>query len=140
MLGQIAPTRLGVTTFPNMLPTPMKTPRKRDVRYEKLHSTARVLFPGRALTPEDRMPRKGRKGKRPVAFSLDSPSPGNGISIFTDSKDRIPDVAEEAEENPFVSQQISRPSRSATSGHTKHGMSEEIDRAVENGEGMVYTL
>jgi len=139
MLEQLPSMRRGVTSFPNMLPTPIKTPRKRDVRYEKLNSTARVLFPGRALTPEDRMPRKGRKNKKPISFSLDSPSSGNDISIFTDSKDRIPEV-QEAEENPFISQQTSQTSRSAMNGRIKHGMSEEIDRAVENGEGMVYTL
>jgi len=145
MLQPFPPTTLAASTaFPNMLPTPTKTPRKRDAKYEKrLSSTARVLFPGRSANIEDRMPalRKPRHSNRSSAFSLDSPQAGSSIGIYTDSKDRIPDV-EAAEENPFLAPRNKRSytSRSAADKRSKHGMSAEIDKAVEDGEGMVYTL
>lgn len=136
--------RRGPTAFPHMLPTPKKTPRKRDHKYEtRVSTTSRVLFPGKSASLDDRMPalRKARRSNKHIAFSLDSPPAGSGISIYTDSKDRIPDV-EDAEENPFLAKQTraSHASTSPINTRFKHGMTAEIDRAVENGEGMVYTL
>ncbi|KAI4203741.1 MAG: hypothetical protein LQ350_001567 [Teloschistes chrysophthalmus] len=93
----------------NMLPTPAKTPRKKDKRKtSELQSAARILFPGRHEKVEDAMPAaKGRRGRKNLGFSLDSSGEDDGakdpIQIFTDSKDRYPEL-DAGKHNPFVEQ------------------------------------
>jgi hypothetical protein len=95
-----------------MLPTPSKTPRKRDVHSKAaLSSTARVLFHDRNATVEDAMPsaKKARKSKT-THFSLGSfeeavdeqGTSQEKIKIYTDPTDQVPTV-DDAEENPFYS-------------------------------------
>lgn len=137
-----------------MLPTPAKTPRKRPaVAESQLSTTARVLFNEHPIDPEDIMPtpRKSRKGKKHIAFSLESfeQEKANGehkVAIFTDSKERMPEIDED-EDNPFLVRKGKKrmnPSRTSydrqSSSRLKHGMTKEVDEAVENGHGMVYTL
>lgn len=134
----------------NGMPTPAKTPRKRSA-YDGSHvkSTARVLFPARPATNEDIMPspRKVRKNKH-AGFSLDSygeDDNGEQIHIYTDSKERIPDEEEiDDDDNPFRSRgstrRSGRKSEARKANGTKHGMTKEIDEAVERGEGMVSVL
>lgn len=139
----------------NMLPTPAKTPRKKRISAPALASTARVLFPARPDTVEDAMPavRKRGRNKRHVGFSLDSHeeddavhSEGN-IPIFTDSKEKVPEL-DLSEDNPFYdnplhadpSRYTSRPrvsGRKKSTGNTKYP--EEME-AFKRGEGMLYVL
>lgn len=138
-----------------MLPTPAKTPRKKQISAPTLASAARVLFPARPDTVEDAMPavrKRGRK-KRHVGFSLDSHeedddvhSEGN-IQIFTDSKEKVPEL-DLSEANPFNDNSLradssrypSRPrvsSRKRSTGNTNNP--EELE-AFKRGEGMLYVL
>lgn len=139
----------------SMLPTPAKTPRKKRIPVPTLASTARVLFPVRPETVEDAMPavrKRGRK-KRHVGFSLDSAGEDDGahsegnIQIFTDSKEKVPEL-DLSEDNPFYdnplhadpSRHPSRPrvsSKKKTISNTKNPQEME---AFKRGEGMLYVL
>lgn len=140
------------------IPTPRKTPRKRAVKHdEQVSSTARVLFPSLHSNLEETTtsPRKLRKGKKQIAFSLEdlaeerNRGSGEKMEIYTDSKERVPDADEgDDEQNPFAvrkSGRKTRPSRLSDSATrkrsvTQSGMSEQIDQAVANDEGLVYVL
>ena len=134
-----------------MLPTPAKTPRKRPPQSD-LRNTARVLFHDLETDPEQIMPTpsKSRKSKNHAAFSLESfeeeQANANKVQIYTDSKERMPEMDEE-DDNPFVvkkdrKQRADHASTSTARGSrkTKHGMNREVDDAVNRDEGMVYTL
>lgn len=124
----------------HLLPTPVKTPRKKSSA--NFGSTARSLFPDLSTS---------RRSKKPSGFSLDSfqedlANDHNSIAIYTDSRDRIPELNDSLE-NPFLSRpeiQMSshdktepkrreRPSRMAAS---------DIDPkdAVKREDGMLYTF
>jgi hypothetical protein len=126
-----------------MLPTPAKTPSKREEKY----GSGRLLFASRGANPQDAMPspRRSRPTKR---FTLDDEPDNERIQVYTDSVDCIPEVDEDAD-NPFIVRKSARKTKissfterlsDVTSGKTKYGMSREIDAAVDNDEGMVYTL
>ncbi|CBF76392.1 hypothetical protein AN4960.2 [Aspergillus nidulans FGSC A4] len=124
-------SRLFRTTMTEgMLPTPAKTPRKKPV--DNAGSTARVLFPQPGQ----------KKKKKQTGFSLDSfsddPSQGDSIQIYTDSRDRIPEV-DESEENPFYQKPSTntkpRPSRPMTRSRDK-----EVNEALKREDGMVYVF
>lgn len=136
-----------------MLPTPLKTPRKRPAESEAaLSSTARVLFPSRPTNVEDVMPspRKTRKGNR-FSLALSSHEEVGGgvaasskIQIYTDSKERVPSVGDE-EENPFLSKNAKPHSRKARANFIKRRKSdeeraEEMEEAARNDEGVIYVL
>ncbi|KAL4979287.1 hypothetical protein BDW66DRAFT_128095 [Aspergillus desertorum] len=118
------------TMTEGMLPTPAKTPRKKPV--DNVGLTARVLFP---------QPGQKRK-KKQTGFSLESfsddPSQGDSIQIYTDSRDRIPEI-DESEENPFYQKpstsQKPRPSKPMTRSRDK-----EVDEALKREDGMVYVF
>jgi hypothetical protein len=127
-----------------MLPTPAKTPRKRD---EKYGSTGRVLFTDRPASPQEAMP-SPRRSRVARSFTMDDEPDNERIQVYTDSVDRVPEVDEDAD-NPFVVRKGTRRSKissftarlsDATSGKTQYGMSRDVDEAVDNDEGMVYTL
>ena len=133
-----------------MLPTPAKTPRKKEV-HTAVTSTARVLFPNRPDTVEDAMPTPHkRKSKRHVGFSLnglaeeDDASSDGRIEIYTDSKDKLPEI-DESEDNPFYEKSPSsspskhrRTKRRKGSDENEHN--EEVQDALARNEGMVYVL
>ena len=138
-----------------MLPTPSKTPRKRNAGQQiAVSSTARVLFQDRLVKVEDAMPspRKPRKSKK-IAFSLGSFSDqsdgeGSNIPIYTDSKERIPTL-EENEDNPFVgSKKVNGPgktsgkraSRTTRKSEERLAQEAEMDEGARNGDGMIYVL
>ncbi|KAI9892410.1 MAG: hypothetical protein M1814_001613 [Vezdaea aestivalis] len=84
-----------------LLPTPVKTPRKRDEKYiAGAEQAARVLVLSRPETVEEMMPSpKRRKTKKHLGFTLDSfeersktDEQGEEIQIFTDWKDREPET------------------------------------------------
>lgn len=97
------------------------------------------------------MPRRFQRGRKHTAFRLDDLEEGgeNGgsIQVYTDSRDRIPEI-DENEDNPFVVRRSNRKKQSpvtindmeSQSPKPKYGMTAEIDQAVENGEGVVYVL
>ncbi|KAL8944534.1 MAG: hypothetical protein Q9211_000545 [Gyalolechia sp. 1 TL-2023] len=136
---------------PNMLPTPAKTPRKKDFRKTaELQSAARVLFPERLEKIEDAMPnRKYRRGRKNVGFSLgssgeDEHSSGQ-VQIFTDSKEKIPELDRGAD-NPFIDRpQMSGPEEShRTSGPRGRKAPVKVNSQIEDvfnrEEGMVYVF
>lgn len=136
---------------PTMYPTPAKTPRKRAPPSD-LGNTARVLFHDIETDPEQIMPTpsKSRKGKKHAALSLESfegeRNDGSKVQIYTDSKERMPEM-DESEDNPFIVRKKDKNTTSenpSTTGRgrrkAKHGMSKKVDEAVENNEGIVYTL
>ena len=148
--------QLSVNRGTSMLPTPAKTPRKKRAPAPALASTARVLFPVRPETVEDAMPmarRRGRK-KRYVGFSLDSAEeddsahPDGDIQIFTDSKERVPEL-DLSEDNPFVDNPF-RPDSSRVQSKPKGNSKEKANYLINNnseeteafqrGEGMLYVL
>ncbi|KAL4969732.1 uncharacterized protein BDV14DRAFT_165137 [Aspergillus stella-maris] len=118
------------TLTEGMLPTPAKTPRKKQV--DNAGSTARVLFPQPAL----------KKKKKQTGFSLDSfnddPSQGDSIQIYTDSRDRIPEV-DESEENPFYQKPPSN-TNSRTTRRKTRSRDKEVDEALKREDGMVYVF
>ncbi|KAL8719472.1 MAG: hypothetical protein Q9225_003522 [Loekoesia sp. 1 TL-2023] len=136
---------------PNMLPTPAKTPRKKDLgKTAELQSAARVLFPSRLEKVEDAMPnKKNRRGKKNVGFSLDSSSeeedPAGRIQIYTDSKEKIPEL-DMSEDNPFIDRpetsRVPEPHKSIG----RHGRkapvktNPHIEDAFNREEGMVYVF
>ena len=140
----------------NMLPTPVKTPRKKPVQPAAVHATARVLFPSRPDTVEDAMPTpRKRRNRRSAGFSLYSSmeddgeaSPESQIKIYTDSKDKVPEL-DASEDNPFYERPVedapvSGPTRSRNikkrkARHISEG-SKEIEEAFKREEGMVYVL
>ena len=139
----------------HMLPTPVKTPRKKPMHpAPAISSAARVLFPTRPDTVEDAMPTPRKRGKkRHVGFSLDSSMEDDAdsedkIQIYTDSKEKIPEL-DLSEENPFLDrpeQEVSFEEPSKTRGSRKRkapsitGSNPDIEEAFNHEEGMVYVL
>ncbi|KAL3469534.1 hypothetical protein BJX99DRAFT_69382 [Aspergillus californicus] len=116
------------TMTEGMLPTPAKTPRKKTV--DKAGSAARAIFP-----------QSNQKKKKKTGFSLDSFSDdarGESIQIYTDSRDRVPEV-DESEGNPFYKKPViptkTRPSRCKLGGRDQ-----EVDEALDREDGMVYVF
>ena len=134
---------------PTMLPTPAKTPRKKQVQNKT--GIGRVLFPVRPDTVEDVMPtpRKNKRNKRHVGFSLDSDAESEGgIQIFTDSQDKVPEL-DTSEENPFIDHPLKRdpPKASSKPNGSRKGKAESesitegaIKDAFDHESGMVYVL
>jgi hypothetical protein len=126
-----------------MLQTPAKTPRKRAPQSTSTNSTARVLFPGRPMNIDDAMPspRKARKSKYPNPFAIADEDDGEGssskIQIYTDSKERVPTLDNDAS-NPFLSSNAAKPSKRQKKTHTARETA--VEEAVRNEEGMVYVL
>lgn len=140
----------------NMLPTPARTPRKQDKRKaSELQSAARILFPGRHEKVEDAMPTaKGRRGRKNIGFSLDSSGEDDGvkdpIQIFTDSKDRYPEL-DPGHHNPFLEKSDKSESAEPRAPHKVRGRrgrktkgqvqtNPHIKDAFNHEEGMVYVL
>ncbi|KAI9929144.1 hypothetical protein ASPWEDRAFT_25013 [Aspergillus wentii DTO 134E9] len=134
---------LRTTMTDGMLPTPAKTPKKKAVG--DAGSTARVLFPPSSLSGRTKKPKKH------LGFSLDSfsddPSQNqSSIQIYTDSRDRIPEV-DESESNPFYKKTTEveppvpaapRVSRRRKVGESKRD--KEVDDAVKRDDGMFYVF
>ena len=132
-----------------MLPTPAKTPRKKQVQNKT--GVGRVLFPVRPDSVEEAMPtlRKNKRNKRHVGFSLHSDAESEGgIQIFTDSQDKIPEL-DLSEENPFIDhplkrdpQEVSRKSRSSKKrkAESESISKDTIKETFDHDRGMVYVL
>ena len=140
-----------LSTMPqHMLPTPIKTPRKKPINQADVVAGGRILFPDRG---EAAMPgfNKGRKAKKHVGFSLynsETDSHDNDIPIYTDSKDKVPDI-DMSEANPFFEPPAEvitapEPTKERRSRKRKAGLgldgNQEIEDAFNRDEGMVYVL
>ncbi|MCJ1282621.1 hypothetical protein MMC26_001946 [Xylographa opegraphella] len=134
-----------------MLPTPAKTPRKRNTQ-PVLTGAARVLFPNRPDNIDEAMPTPTKHGRRPkkhIGFSLDSFDDGDGssegkIEIYTDSKDRLPEV-DESEDNPFYVKPCTEPMTTKRAGKRRKvndepNHNEEVQEMLKRDEGMVYVF
>ena len=136
-----------------MLPTPAKTPAKtpRKKHTQAMTGIGRVLFPVRPDTPEEAMPtpRKNKRNRRHVGFSLDSEAESEGgIRIFTDSQDKIPEL-DLSEANPFIDHPMKRDppegSSKAKVSNKRKPQSEPVSKeaikdAFDHERGMVYVL
>ena len=123
-----------------MLPTP-ETPRKKNV--SDVGSTARTLFSSNNVSG------RSRKSKKYTGFSLDSFDDnlsGNQtkIEIYTDSRDRIPEL-DTSDTNPFyhkssdgAPQPEKRASRKRNVAEKKRD--DEVDEAIKRDDGIMYVL
>lgn len=128
------PSDLDARPSPAMLPTPSKTPRKQP---GASMPTARILnFKPSSLDNVMPTPRKQRKS-RLTLYDEDAPEPEK-ITVFTDTRDRIPDV-DHSEDNPFLGPR-KRETRSKSSKKPSHATQEDMDEAVRNEEGLIYVL
>lgn len=136
-----------------MLPTPAKTPRKKPVQPGAVNAAARVLFPVHAAEDVMPTPRK-RKTKRHVGFSLydsmenvDDADSEEKIQIYTDSKDKIPEL-DPTEDNPFYEppEQYAPPPGPSKGRSRKRKVApaaedrQEVKDAFNREDGMVYVL
>nr|UBX54541.1 hypothetical protein [Aspergillus sp.] len=125
------------TMTSGMLPTPAKTPRKKAVG--DVSSTARALFPPQSGSGS------ARKKKRYTGFSLDSFNDGeaqstSAIQIYTDSRDRIPEVSK-SEENPFYKQTEPITSTRTSKRRVENAnRDKEVNEAIKREDGMVYVF
>ncbi|KAG5296813.1 hypothetical protein I7I48_05745 [Histoplasma ohiense] len=126
----------------NMLPTPAKTPRKKAVPDPS--AVARTLFKSNSQSKAIETPiPKRQRAKKLKGFSLDSfnadlENEGNDeITIFTDSRDRIPEVHDTAD-NPF----ISRPNDTSHDVNISVEMQrdEKVQEALHRDDGMLYVF
>lgn len=136
-----------------MLPTPVKTPRKKAV--SNTNAAARALFQEQPHGTDEIMPtpKKSRRSKRYTGFTLQSFTTDDGlgtgpVQIFTDSRDNVPEI-DLSEANPFVDHppkesetsvgRVGRSSKRRKLGAGQKG-DPQVDEAIKNGEGMVYVL
>lgn len=136
-----------------MLPTPVKTPRKKVV--PSVNAAARALFQELPSATDEIMPtpKKNRKSQRHNGFSLEISTTEvkggtNPVQIFTDSRDHVPEL-DPNEENPFVDH-LSEKAVSSVKGvggsskRRKVGgerkKDHQVDEAIKNDVGMVYVL
>jgi len=143
-----------------MLPTPVKTPRKRALPNQAtIKSTARVLFPSRPTTVDDAMPspRKHKQNQHGVATSFsisaladdgdDEASTQAQIEIYTDSKERIPTMDHDGEENPFLSKNAAGKKKVVEASQTTRRKAKQrsekelkMEESARKDEGMIYVL
>lgn len=138
---------------PKMLPTPAKTPRKKTLHSTTLATTARVLFPACQDAIDNAMPTP-RKRRKPIGSLLGSSiedgdtTVESSISVYTDSKERVPEL-DTSEENPFYD----NPTTSRTDKGldkvkgriekaTKRDLAKEKqpNNAINHDKGMLYVL
>ncbi|PSK55908.1 hypothetical protein B9Z65_4786 [Elsinoe australis] len=113
-----------------MLPTPRKTPRRRDV-----NSTARIIN-FRPHAPADVLPTpRKRKNRVTLDSPQDSPS-SSRINVFTDSQDCLPEM-DHSDDNPFVGpRQTTRAGRKRKD--RRNDDERTMDRLVQEGKGMIF--
>jgi hypothetical protein len=138
-----------------ILPTPVKTPRKKAVA--AAGSTARALFANRSRAMDSEiLAQKRIKGKKFTGFSLESFNSDhesenqNEISIFTDSRDRIPEV-NNSKDNLFLKKpdDMEGPDANPVDGIAKRRKlvtrngpkrDKEVEKAINKDDGMLYVL
>ncbi|KAI0178607.1 hypothetical protein GGR52DRAFT_263514 [Hypoxylon sp. FL1284] len=126
-----------------MLPTPAKTPQKQPD--EKMKANVRAVARNLFTNEPETLPTPKRKAKKYSGLTLDSftaEEVTEPIAIFTDSRDRIPEV-DNGEDNPFYGnyaptpiQTRARTKQVSIPGEGKQDMDEVIDRK----DGIVYVF
>ncbi|KAK5072108.1 hypothetical protein LTS08_000796 [Lithohypha guttulata] len=137
-----------------MLPTPVKTPQKKQI--PKSAMAARALFQDQPNANTD-SPRKNQKKKvRHNGFSLESFSENTSqdqVQIHIDSRDQIPEVDTSAD-NPFYvapessskkrsmasAQDVLRSSKRRKVAEERAPLDSQVKDAIEKDEGMVYVF
>ncbi|KAI9884442.1 MAG: hypothetical protein M1823_003767 [Watsoniomyces obsoletus] len=126
-----------------MLPTPAKTPRKKELPGKAFDTTARILFPPRSGDGEDVMPSpRKKKGRERLGLVLDEAADvedDEPIPIYTDSKDRVPELDTSAD-NPFWDQPkngVEAAGNVKDKGRTKV-LNKEMEKALKRTDGAVY--
>ncbi|KAL3427997.1 hypothetical protein PVAG01_01506 [Phlyctema vagabunda] len=130
-----------------MLPTPAKTPKKAPVEVSAgIASIARNLFPVRTETVEEAMPTPKRQArKKNLGFVLETSTAAEEddapIQIFTDSKERVPEI--DCNNNPFYNEgntiqpepakRITRSTKIAVPGEDD----QDIDELRQRDDGMI---
>ncbi|OBT79219.1 hypothetical protein VF21_01716 [Pseudogymnoascus sp. 05NY08] len=132
-----------------MLPTPAKTPQKRaETKTSTITSIARNLFPVRHETVEQAMPSPKRRGKKYKGFSLDGygEDEDQSIAIFTDSKERLPEV-DASSDNPFYGPEVITADEPSKRGSKRRKVAPRVsngtEEVVQDGErkdGLVYVF
>jgi hypothetical protein len=149
--GHLQPFLSSYTTMSEgMLPTPVKTPKKKTVANPDL--TARALFQDvtalEGMAPASRRPRKNKRynGFSLESFRADNGNSKGGIHIFTDMRDNVPE-ADETDENPFVEVPREAATSKKVTGTSKRRklvvekpIDPQVEEAIRKDEGMVYVL
>ncbi|GBF60725.1 hypothetical protein TMEN_3180 [Trichophyton mentagrophytes] len=135
-----------------MLPTPAKTPRKKQI--EDLGPTARTLFSSSSKSAQDPAAMMPKRSKKYSGFSLESfeadpqQASQEPIAIFTDSRDRIPQV-NNSPDNPFRSKPADgEPSSKLSADAGKRRKLDEssrkrdknVDKAIRRDDGLLYVF
>jgi hypothetical protein len=132
-----------------MLPTPVKTPKKKQV--SNMSAASRALFQDAATIDQMAIPspRKSRKNKRYNGFSLESfrveDGDNEGIEIFIDTRDKVPE-ADTSDSNPFMEKSEDSGMQKLAAGSKRRKVSSkkardaQVQDAIEKDEGMVYVL
>ncbi|KAL2755927.1 hypothetical protein ACRALDRAFT_2068163, partial [Sodiomyces alcalophilus JCM 7366] len=142
-----------ITRRSGMLPTPVKTPKRppTEAQAASIQAVARNLFPGDEATTTTSSPsaRKKRVPKKYTGISMDSfraEQAEEPIQIYTDSRDRVPEVDTSAD-NPFYgnnNNKTTRPEprlrRSKRNVVVPGEGSQDIDEALEREDGMVFVF
>ena len=133
-----------------MLPTPVKTPRKKTIA--NVEAAARALFQDQPHDLQEVVaaPRRSKKSRRYNGFSLESFAAENGhttngIQIFTDSRDKVPEI-DPSEDNPFYERGPGKgtSSKKVAGGSKRRKISGEskkdkdVEAAINHDEGMIY--
>ncbi|XXG95691.1 hypothetical protein Hte_001960 [Hypoxylon texense] len=125
-----------------MLPTPAKTPQKEPD--EKMKANVRAVARNLFSEPET-TPTLKRKPKKYSGLTLDSFTAeeiNDPIEIFTDSRDRVPEV-DNADENPFYGDYVATPvqtrSRAKQVSIPGEGR-QDMDEVLEREDGIVYVF
>lgn len=138
---------------PKMLPTPAKTPCKKALHSTTIANPARVLFPARQDTVDKAMPTPRKRRKHMVSIFGSSREEGETtvegkISIYTDSKERVPEL-DASEENPFYDKPTNSrrdkeldKAKGSKKKATKSDLEKEKqqDNAINHDKGMLYVL
>ncbi|ETS78247.1 hypothetical protein PFICI_10309 [Pestalotiopsis fici W106-1] len=133
-----------------MLPTPSKTPRKQpdDNLEAGVRAVARNLFASESSSSNSVASPRKRKTKTYTGLSLESfraEEVEEDITIFTDSRDRLPEVDGSAE-NPFYGNtEDPQPTSTRRSTRVKKvsipGVGRvPVEEAVQRGDGIVYVF
>ncbi|KEQ73012.1 hypothetical protein M436DRAFT_46972 [Aureobasidium namibiae CBS 147.97] len=116
----------------SMLPTPNKSPFKRDSN--AMQSTARILN----FKPQSTMPTPRKKAKSRLTLD-DDDAVHEEVQVFTDIQDRIPTV-DRTEDNPFIGP---RKTRARTRAQTAPSSSTDADMEDDNADddkGILYVF
>ena len=126
----------------SLLPTPSKTPKKRNAA--SMNSTARILnfqpYSPNDVMPSPRKMKKSSRGQSSRGFDLFEAGTGSSqeqIQIFTDTNARIPEL-DGSDDNPFIGPRQTRSSRPQRRVRTQE--EEQMDESAERDEGVMYVL